>query len=139
MSDSSPPFLFIAPRFSFLPTLSHPDPFSPLTSIPFSSPSPLTMYHYGPLYRCISKHDLHSRMGTFLVSSILQGNVVCVCIIRGKYLSECCCMWSNRLCQSTSMSTVAPVSRGAGRKWTAVGPLRVTRSTSTPAIWRRQV
>lgn len=46
-------------------------------------------------------------------------------------------MWSNRLLQSTSMSTVAPVSKGACRKWTAVGPLRVTRSTSTPAIWGR--
>jgi len=50
---------------------------------------------------------------------------------------ECCCMWSNRLFQSTLMWTLSPSARGAAMKWTAVAPLRTTLSTSTSLIcWR---
>ena len=47
---------------------------------------------------------------------------------------ECCCMWSNRLFQSTLMWTLSPSARGAAMKWTAVAPLRTTLSTSTSLI-----
>ena len=120
-------FLFVALLFFSYP-LYLLSSFSPLTPTPLPS--------LGTAGHCI----------VILLTTLTNGNPHCVfnitrqcsvCIIREKYIPECCCMWSNRLLQSTSMSTVAPVSRGDWRKWTAVGPLRVTRSTSTPAIWGR--
>lgn len=49
-------------------------------------------------------------------------------------IPECCCMWSNRRPQSTSISTSAPSSRGSWVKCTAVDPLLRTLTTSTPPI-----
>ena len=48
------------------------------------------------------------------------------------HLPECCCIWSNLLCQSTTCLTCVPGSIAVARKYMASPPRRVILNTSIP-------